>query len=587
MEEKMKIITIILAASSLLCSSVFAVGFTPTPMKISAPQHVQYDFDNSQCEIPVTISGTPATAIFTIFTKDKSAAISEVRNGFLGWHYVNNVDTCVFVSLSLSLSKGSSTIRWDGKGDGGSYIPAGDYTYYIWAYDSQSPKTLVTASSLVPNRYATIEEFDQNGKPLTNPFITNWTSKWVIGNDPNDATLVETTNMVLPEGYELYDCICFQPENYNNYFAQVSNGDTGWLGIMKFQWVPNGDAVLATEWGDNGTLQLPASATGGIVGNWYSGVHTDGQYLYATHCSRSSATVNFYVSDISEGTLLKTIDLSNWWASTNDLEHNGQITGGPNCMKERNGLVFLNSHTSCLKSMVNPAAAMENDSEFWVWNNGNGDYVNDHNFASDAANPWVCFDYNVGPYTYTISADANLFSITPSYDMGAVSFALMAPDGTGIGYFAFAGETASIKRGDEFVDTGSAFDGIYTDNNSTGTDDASKAGLWYVAQDSFKGIISSQVDVKSDAPAAFSVSQNSPNPFNPTTTISFTLAKAGRTTVEVYNVAGQKIDTLVNTSLNAGSHSVTWNAAKFSAGVYFYAVKSGSFSKTSKMTLLK
>ncbi len=93
--------------------------------------------------------------------------------------------------------------------------------------------------------------------------------------------------------------------------------------------------------------------------------------------------------------------------------------------------------------------------------------------------------------------------------------------------------------------------------------------------------------VSSAQPAAFTVAQNSPNPFNPSTTITFTLAKAGKTTVEVYNVTGQKVGTLVNGTLSAGSHSVVWNAAKFSAGVYFYTVRSGSFSKAMKMTLLK
>ncbi|MDP2981719.1 MAG: ice-binding family protein [Candidatus Latescibacter sp.] len=89
------------------------------------------------------------------------------------------------------------------------------------------------------------------------------------------------------------------------------------------------------------------------------------------------------------------------------------------------------------------------------------------------------------------------------------------------------------------------------------------------------------------APIEFSLSQNIPNPFNPTTSISFTLAKAGKVTVEVYNMAGQKISTLVNTTMNAGNHSATWNASKFSAGVYFYTVKSENYSKTMKMTLLK
>ncbi|MFC1574049.1 T9SS type A sorting domain-containing protein, partial [Candidatus Latescibacterota bacterium] len=96
-----------------------------------------------------------------------------------------------------------------------------------------------------------------------------------------------------------------------------------------------------------------------------------------------------------------------------------------------------------------------------------------------------------------------------------------------------------------------------------------------------------QVDVSEDSPAAFAVDQNSPNPFNPTTSISFKLTEAGNVSVEVFNVAGQKIDTVANEFMSSGSHSVTWNASGFSAGIYFYTVKSGDFSRTMKMTLLK
>jgi flagellar hook assembly protein FlgD len=52
-------------------------------------------------------------------------------------------------------------------------------------------------------------------------------------------------------------------------------------------------------------------------------------------------------------------------------------------------------------------------------------------------------------------------------------------------------------------------------------------------------------------------------------------------------VAGQKVETIASGAMSAGSHSVTWNASKYSAGMYFYTVKSGEFSKTMKMTLLK
>ena len=87
--------------------------------------------------------------------------------------------------------------------------------------------------------------------------------------------------------------------------------------------------------------------------------------------------------------------------------------------------------------------------------------------------------------------------------------------------------------------------------------------------------------------AAFAVAQNSPNPFNPTTSISFTLPASDNVTVDIYNVSGQKVDTLVNDFMDAGMHSVNWDASGFSNGVYFYTVKSGDFTKTMKMTLLK
>ncbi len=296
-----------------------------------------------------------------------------------------------------------------------------------------------------------------------------------------------------------------------------------------------------------------------------------------------------YFIDWEAGSLEKQISMVDWWSDLSDMEKGGQLNGGPNGIIARNGLIFLNCHCSCIKQLLDPSADSYED--MILWTNQNGDYVLDHNFEKDSTKPWVCNDYKVGPYTYHHAPDANLFSISPSYDMGAVSFGLLAPDGDGVGYFAYAGDTAGWKWFNIFVDCGGAFDGIYCDNQQLSTDPFNVAkeipGIYYIAHDSIKGTISTEIGVTDAAPAAFSVAQNTPNPFNPSTTINFSLARAGKTTVDVFNAAGQKVDTLVNANLSAGSHSVTWNAARFSAGVYFYTVKSGEFSKTVKMTLLK
>ena len=85
----------------------------------------------------------------------------------------------------------------------------------------------------------------------------------------------------------------------------------------------------------------------------------------------------------------------------------------------------------------------------------------------------------------------------------------------------------------------------------------------------------------------FRLEQNYPNPFNPSTTIDFSLRKAAKVTLEVYNVLGEKVATLVDGRITAGTHSVTFDASNFSSGVYFYKLSSGDFSMTRKMMLLK
>ena len=85
----------------------------------------------------------------------------------------------------------------------------------------------------------------------------------------------------------------------------------------------------------------------------------------------------------------------------------------------------------------------------------------------------------------------------------------------------------------------------------------------------------------------FELGQNYPNPFNPVTVIRFSLAKAGYTRLEVFNVAGQRIAKLVDGELSAGSHEVTWNARGATSGVYFYRLTSGDKRITKRMILLR
>jgi hypothetical protein len=88
-------------------------------------------------------------------------------------------------------------------------------------------------------------------------------------------------------------------------------------------------------------------------------------------------------------------------------------------------------------------------------------------------------------------------------------------------------------------------------------------------------------------PDKFALKQNYPNPFNASTTIEFQLAKESRVKLTIYDLLGNEVVTLVDRELPAGEHSLNWNAADLSSGVYFYRLTSGDRVETRRMTLLK
>lgn len=90
-----------------------------------------------------------------------------------------------------------------------------------------------------------------------------------------------------------------------------------------------------------------------------------------------------------------------------------------------------------------------------------------------------------------------------------------------------------------------------------------------------------------DLPEEFAVYQNHPNPFNPSTTISFSIPESERVTLSIFNITGQKIAELHDGVMAAGKHSIIWNASSMPSGTYFYRLTAGSYSAKNKMMLVK
>ena len=100
------------------------------------------------------------------------------------------------------------------------------------------------------------------------------------------------------------------------------------------------------------------------------------------------------------------------------------------------------------------------------------------------------------------------------------------------------------------------------------------------------GIITN-VPTNKSVPLHFDLSQNFPNPFNPTTTINFELERTSFTTLKVFDILGREVTTLVAEELKPGLYSRPWHALHCSSGIYFYLLQSGAYRETKKMLLLK
>ncbi len=101
--------------------------------------------------------------------------------------------------------------------------------------------------------------------------------------------------------------------------------------------------------------------------------------------------------------------------------------------------------------------------------------------------------------------------------------------------------------------------------------------------------------VRSDVieiPTKYSLHQNFPNPFNPTTQIGFDLPKQSQVTISIFNTAGQLVRRLVNNDYEAGSHNIVWNGMgdlgkPVASGLYLYTIRASGFVRTKKMVKLK
>lgn len=625
----MKKLLVVAVAILLTATWSFADDWVPTKLTLDIEEYLPYNFSGN-LTIPVTVAGKPAAIWLVITTNGKGADIGEVTNGHLDWHYVNKIDTTVYVSPKYSRDIGAGELTWTGKNSDGNAVDPGTYTYYLWAFDDKSNREMACDFVIMGHDWEPIMSklwtVDKDHLPLPNPiFFGNYswwdentiggqTFRWYLGHDPLDAEGRQVSVCSIytvggegnNPGFLSIGYPCLDKDDFDVFYQPCRDNDAALLTMLKWTYVIDGDAILDSDWGgwdSDLVFECPGMAVS--PGPWArdSGTYSDFNYIYLTgQNAPGDMSWNYIYAITFDGDLQAAVNHTSWFIFADPA---GAGNGQPYYMDwSRNTpnrwTIWGNC---CIAEAVNYTRVLEDVDDtvdMVIWKNGNGDFFFDSGFAADADPTWRCLNMDSegggsqGRHS-SLNMDANDFQIYGTGQYGLANFGLGAPDGTGISYNYFADETVgdqSIRKGNgTLCDNGSKFDGIYWHRPSN---EAGNMWVWgeamFVGFDSVKGIISNEPAGSVDDDVAvgeFSLAQNAPNPFNPTTTINFTISEENFVTLDIYNVAGQKVDTLVNDFKTAGTHSVVWDSSGFSAGVYFYTLKSGDLSRTMKMTLLK
>ncbi len=130
---------------------------------------------------------------------------------------------------------------------------------------------------------------------------------------------------------------------------------------------------------------------------------------------------------------------------------------------------------------------------------------------------------------------------------------------------------------------------LYANGNSVDLSGNNSGDSWNFAVNSTISITVNSIQNLNEVASKYSLSQNFPNPFNPTTNIKYGLTKSGFVTLKVYDLVGREVATLVNQNQNAGTYIVDFKANDYglTSGIYFYKISSGDFSQVRKMILTK
>ncbi len=177
---------------------------------------------------------------------------------------------------------------------------------------------------------------------------------------------------------------------------------------------------------------------------------------------------------------------------------------------------------------------------------------------------WVKHIENTGSMSRNLLTNANVFSLTTQ----PLDLAYFPNNGGQLMLAADFNGTLTLD---------------HTSHNATENTRSSYVAVYEIAENTAVSINEDPIEIAT----SIALHQNYPNPFNPSTNIGFTLSKTETVSIDIFNVTGQKVKSIVNGHFSKGNHIVKFDASALPSGNYFYTITTESFSETKKMVLIK
>jgi photosystem II stability/assembly factor-like uncharacterized protein len=414
-------------------------------------------------------------------------------------------------------------------------------TYITEITPSLAPKYGMAGSKVYAGTFQGIYVSSDSGE--------NWDTLWTAQSDTIVYSLATINNWIFAG-------------TRNGGLLRSSNGGQNWFllnnGLPAFN--IRGIEIVANDLGD--TVIFAGTAGGGIYKSSNFGVSwlpanngLTNFYIFSfIALDNSTSEVQIFAASIGDG-IYKSTDLGNSWVTSN------------------NGLTSIDVR-------VFTSNTFSGTTNLFAGTHNGGMYM-----STNAGDSWTQINNGlVSNYIWALTSTPGN-SASPKIFAGLMMGGVYKSTNNGMLWEAY---------NDGFPNTYTYALAIIGDYILVGTQDA--------------GVMRRLVDGTSDAsdlqnnfPADYSLRQNYPNPFNPSTTIRYTIpsvtlspdqnginsVEGSRVQLQVYDVLGNEVATLVNEEKPAGSYEVTFDASSLTSGVYFYKISAGSFIQTKKMLLLK